>query len=63
MTTPSFKTHREARAAGWFSRRHRTRDAHDNATLARQARLDAKMARAREQNRKTAERKLIERAA
>lgn len=31
MTTPRYATHKEARAAGWFSRRHRSDEAHREA--------------------------------
>lgn len=59
VTAPTFGSAREAHAAGWFSRRHQTRGPHEAAREARQARLDAKMARARAQNERTATRKAL----
>jgi len=32
MTKPTFSESRDAKAAGWFSRRHQTSDAHREAT-------------------------------
>ena len=37
MTKPRFATSKEAKHAGWFSRRHETRDAHDEARKTYQA--------------------------
>lgn len=40
-TTPTYKTHDAAKAAGWFSRRHQTREALDNDRARREAKKKA----------------------
>ena len=60
-----FFRHDDAVKAGWFSRRHRTSEAHRNAQDRRQARIDASKSAARARQVKADERKAIrmERAA
>ena len=50
MTVPRFLTHKEARLAGWFSRRHETDQAHREARerYVRERGVEARRRRARE---------------
>ena len=46
MSTPCrFRSHADAVKAGWFSRRHETRDAHYAAQDARRKKMDARRER------------------
>ena len=46
MTSPTFQKHAEARAQGWFSRRHQNDTAHRQARAKWDGRRAAKMERA-----------------
>jgi hypothetical protein len=56
MTKPVFLTHKEAEAAGWFSRRHETADAHRQASTTYKATRgkEARRRRASERDRRDA---------
>ena len=50
---PKYKSYADARKAGWFSRRHESRDTHEKSKIERQQKFDLKIERAKNQNEKT----------
>ena len=56
-TTSTYKSHDQAKAAGWFSRRHQTRAALDAARASREAKNKASAERIALSIEKTRERK------
>lgn len=53
MTAPAYATRADAKKDGWYSRRHRTGDAHHATRQERQRRQEQKRARAEAQNERT----------